>query len=229
MQNSEWHDEFAARLRAFDWENYHHAFGKADDAPDQLLALLAQDLKSREGAWEWMWSNLCHQGTRYSATLVAVPFLVEMLRHMKQSRPWMICYLVNVALGNFNWHYPSGYVQPQARGAYMDETLDIELYQAVQDAGYPLFEELARDVEDEGVRCIALWSLAWFPAKREASLAVLEAAQRHDQALIRGAAQFSLRLLNNPLPNREEADDEQIEQWEDEYDEFMGHFNRFFE
>lgn len=228
MQNSEWHDEFAARLRAFDWENYCHAFGKADDVPDQLLMLLEENSKTRKDAWELMWTNLVHQGTRYSATLAALPFLTEMLRHMKHGRVWMIYYLVNVALGSHNWHYPSGYVQSQGRGAYMNETLHLELYQAVQDAAYPVFVELARDIKDEGVCCIALWSLAWFPAKSQESSVVLEAANQRDQELVRGAAQFSLQLLNHPVANREDADDEQIEKWEDESDEFMRRFNQFF-
>ncbi len=62
-------------LDAIDWTSLEHAYGDASDVPDLL-----RDLgEGRESAFDSLWGNAFHQGTRYSVSPVIVPFLVEIL------------------------------------------------------------------------------------------------------------------------------------------------------
>jgi HEAT repeat protein len=66
-------------LDQIDWTQLQHAYGEASDVPG-LLRALAQGSQEecRETIYE-LFGNIWHQGTVYSATPVAVPFLIELL------------------------------------------------------------------------------------------------------------------------------------------------------
>jgi hypothetical protein len=68
-----------AGLDAIQWNNFHHAYGAASDVPDQLRALLSKHREARGKALYELFGNIWHQGTVYSATPVAVPFLIEIV------------------------------------------------------------------------------------------------------------------------------------------------------
>src|SRR5574341_1296043 len=56
-----------------DWSRLRHAYGPAAELPE-LLGRLSPDPK--DGAWDDLWSRLCHQGTAYSASFAALPKLL---------------------------------------------------------------------------------------------------------------------------------------------------------
>jgi hypothetical protein len=60
------------------WRELSHAYGSADDVSALLRALLAQDPAEVDEAADALWSSICHQGSVYSATPYAVPFLARM-------------------------------------------------------------------------------------------------------------------------------------------------------
>ncbi|MEU1226095.1 HEAT repeat domain-containing protein [Streptomyces sp. NPDC005828] len=60
-----------------DWVGLHHAYGSAEDVPDQLRSVCGDDEAAREAAFGSLFSNIFHQGTRYSASPRAVPFLAR--------------------------------------------------------------------------------------------------------------------------------------------------------
>ncbi len=62
-----------------DWTSVTHAYGEATDVPDMLRALLSDEAKQREQAIYDLFGNIWHQGTVYSATAKATPFLYELL------------------------------------------------------------------------------------------------------------------------------------------------------
>ncbi|MFE7236380.1 HEAT repeat domain-containing protein [Streptomyces sp. NPDC057596] len=64
-------------LDEVDWAELGHAYGRAQDVPGQLTALCGHDEAAREGALMSLFNNICHQGTRYSASPYAVPFLTR--------------------------------------------------------------------------------------------------------------------------------------------------------
>jgi len=61
-------------LDAIPWGSYEHAFGSADDLPELLRAMARGDDDGGR-----LFGNIYHQGTVYSATSVAVPFLAEII------------------------------------------------------------------------------------------------------------------------------------------------------
>lgn len=66
-------------LAAVDWKKLHHAYGTAEDVPNQLRALISHDAKQRDEALYALHGNIWHQGTIYEATSRVVPFLWEIL------------------------------------------------------------------------------------------------------------------------------------------------------
>ena len=67
-------------LDRIDWGRLEHAFGSAKDVPELIRDLTSRRRKRRERALYELFGNIHHQGTVYSATAAAVPFLAELLR-----------------------------------------------------------------------------------------------------------------------------------------------------
>jgi hypothetical protein len=68
-------------LRGLDevpWAELEHAYGSAADVPALLRRLLDPDPKERTEVLNTLYGNLFHQGTRFPATVRAVPFFIEM-------------------------------------------------------------------------------------------------------------------------------------------------------
>ncbi|MFF2819538.1 HEAT repeat domain-containing protein [Kitasatospora cineracea] len=70
-------DDLLAGLDDIDWAFLGHAYGSAKDVPDQLRAACGPDEQARERAFNVLFNNIFHQGTRYSASPYAVPFLTR--------------------------------------------------------------------------------------------------------------------------------------------------------
>jgi hypothetical protein len=68
---------FLEGLNEVDWAELGHAYGRAHDVPGQITALCGPDEAVREGALMSLFGNIFHQGTRYSASPYAVPFLAR--------------------------------------------------------------------------------------------------------------------------------------------------------
>ncbi|MET9540555.1 hypothetical protein ABZY16_24080 [Streptomyces sp. NPDC006553] len=58
-----------------DWSQLSHAYGSAQDIP-ALLAHIASEPTPE--LWSDLWSALCHQGSVYSASFAALPWLADM-------------------------------------------------------------------------------------------------------------------------------------------------------
>jgi hypothetical protein len=67
-------------LERVEWGRLGHAYGSAEDVPGQIRDLTSSSRKRRERALYELFGNIHHQGTVYSATAPAVPFLAEVLR-----------------------------------------------------------------------------------------------------------------------------------------------------
>jgi hypothetical protein len=66
-------------LDEIDWEQLEHAYGSARDVPKQIRALASGDAGAIKMALYELEGNIYHQGTVYSASAPAVPFLAEAL------------------------------------------------------------------------------------------------------------------------------------------------------
>ncbi|MET7600513.1 hypothetical protein ACWERY_29690, partial [Streptomyces sp. NPDC004082] len=70
-------DDLLAGLDDIDWAALGHAYGSANDVPGQLRTVCGPDAEARENAFCSLFSNIFHQGTRFSASPYAVPFLAR--------------------------------------------------------------------------------------------------------------------------------------------------------
>lgn len=66
-------------LETIDWSTLSHAYGPATDVPGLLRALSSPDHSVRRETVAELFGNIWHQGTVYSATAAAVPFLYDLL------------------------------------------------------------------------------------------------------------------------------------------------------
>ncbi|MER6960778.1 MULTISPECIES: hypothetical protein [unclassified Streptomyces] len=57
-----------------DWSQLSHAYGSAEDIPAQLDRLASDPTPE---LWSDLWSSLCHQGSVYSASFAALPWLAD--------------------------------------------------------------------------------------------------------------------------------------------------------
>jgi len=93
-------EDLLAGLEALDWHSLQHCYGPADDVPDLLRLLLAEDEDVRQDAYQELANLLCHQGDVYQATGYAVPFLLRMLQ--AEDRPGkadLLAFLQSIATG----------------------------------------------------------------------------------------------------------------------------------
>ena len=65
-------------LTPLSWARLSHAYGSAEDIPHYLEMIYKNPCcdDSESGAWQHLWSCLCHQGDIYSASIAAVPHIV---------------------------------------------------------------------------------------------------------------------------------------------------------
>ena len=68
------------RLRAVPWSKLGHAYGPASDIPFFLRLLCHPRYTERHAVLDTLYSNIYHQGSLYSATPFALPFMMDMLR-----------------------------------------------------------------------------------------------------------------------------------------------------
>ncbi|WP_425397402.1 hypothetical protein [Aeoliella sp.] len=64
-------------LESVPWEEYSHAYGKATDVARDILGLVSTDNGVRESSLWQLFGSIYHQGSIYTATAVAVPFLLQ--------------------------------------------------------------------------------------------------------------------------------------------------------
>ncbi|MGI5506521.1 hypothetical protein [Lentzea sp. CA-135723] len=96
-------------LDRVDWARLSHAYGPADDVPDQLRDLVSPDERLRRKALSGMYGNLYHQGTIYEATAAAVPFLVQALTAPEcAEQPQLLALLSGIVTGYDGMWLPEG-------------------------------------------------------------------------------------------------------------------------
>jgi hypothetical protein len=65
-------------IDTIDWAQLEHAYGPAADVPGQLRDVAVGGSRKRSKAMWALWGNIHHQGTVYSASAPAVPFLARL-------------------------------------------------------------------------------------------------------------------------------------------------------
>jgi hypothetical protein len=68
------------RLETIGWASLSHAYGSAQDLPEMIRNLRSPDTETRDQTLDDLFSTIWHQGTVYSASAPAVPFLIALAR-----------------------------------------------------------------------------------------------------------------------------------------------------
>ncbi len=161
------------------WSELTHAYGTADDVPSLIRSLLSSREEDRAKALRALWSNIFHQGTRYQATLHAIPFLFELIENPSVvDRHRVIYLLVGLGLGCEDEFLPYGFpLREYGRAPALDAArrskneraerpvgrrIHLACYERV-DARAGVFVSLLSD-NDEDIRIASAYALCWFPA-----------------------------------------------------------------
>jgi hypothetical protein len=67
------------QLDQINWRQLSHAYGPATDVPEMIRGLATITPENREQVLAEVWSSILHQGSLYTATAAAIPFLIELL------------------------------------------------------------------------------------------------------------------------------------------------------
>lgn len=142
-------------LDDIDWNSLEHAYGPAGDVPDVLRALVSEDPAVREQALDAMYGAVHHQGSSYTGTVAAIPFLVRIVEHTGlPGRAEVLELLASIGGG-----YPQDDVERQAVRAVA--------------AALPVFATALAD-PDPAVRAAACGVLPVCTAKTRAARALVD-------------------------------------------------------
>ncbi len=173
------------------WSSLKHAYGFADDVPQQIKDLGSQDDQIRESALYELYGNVYHQGTRYEASPYVVPFIYELLQSEKVAKKEeLIYFLVSIALGSASELLPSGINSEEFRIGLKNEYNDLttkeldkwkvyglsplyilDCYEAVN-KNVPILQELVKE-KNVLIQDTAIYSLGWFPDYAKTSIPII--------------------------------------------------------
>ena len=198
------------------WSRLHHAYGDAADVPPFIRGLTSPDATVVRGALHELFGNIWHQGTVYSATPFAVPFLIEILRAGATSEPLGVLWLLaEIARGD-------GYYTVHARapedvppfvdlGATLtEEAKNKGACRAAVRRGIDIFLELVGS-EEPSARGVAIYGLAIFVEEPDVALALRAAADREQVPRLRAAAFLAMAFASEPPTGCFDADSAPLE------------------
>ncbi|KAG5795735.1 hypothetical protein H9Q69_005204 [Fusarium xylarioides] len=190
-------------IDSIDWPHLSHAYGPADDVPHILRELQSTNPDVYKTALDSCWSTIYHQGTRYSASVAAIPFLYALLDSPATKDREVILYLiVSLAIGNPDWAVPNGIdiqeweeriagMEPPNRDYAMHE---LNAYEAVERGLSSMVRCL--DENSASLRANAAHALAFFPRHSDASvIALLDLLSRETSDNVRGTIVLALAIL----------------------------------
>ncbi|MGE0403537.1 MAG: hypothetical protein AB7T06_42925 [Kofleriaceae bacterium] len=91
-------------LHDVDWSHLEHAYGDARGVPGMLEALSSPDAGDRAWAIDALFASINHQGSVYSASGAAAPFLAKLVAHDDlEDRASILRLLAGLAVGDPRW------------------------------------------------------------------------------------------------------------------------------
>ncbi|MEU0662599.1 HEAT repeat domain-containing protein [Streptomyces lavendulocolor] len=194
-----------------DWAALEHAYGPADDVPDLLRAAGSPDPGARAGALDELYPTLCHQGSVYSATAAAVPFVARLALDGPGDRPRLLWLLHGAARGTGREHRRVRRAVAVAFPSLLDLAADedpsvrramVWITAALGEASLPLLPLLRARLEAESdprVRADVVTALGLLDVSPRAGEARNRALLSDPEPLVRRAAATDL-LRTAPLP-----------------------------
>lgn len=134
-----------------DWALLHHAYGTAEDVPGLLARAEHADETGPE--WDAVWGRLCHQGTVYSASYVALPRLADMASRHEPAGYIASLQLAASILASTDGPLAPGIVRAQHADvvAQLRDIAERNLSRAVDDVEFLYGLEALMAFEDGGV------------------------------------------------------------------------------
>ncbi|RGP63183.1 tdg mug dna glycosylase [Fusarium sporotrichioides] len=194
-------------LDSINWSQLNHAYGSADDVPVLLKQLQSTDPEVYLTAFDAFWSNIYHQGTRYSASVEAVPFLYALFDHQTtKNRDGLLYMITSLAVGHPDWSIPDGVdlakwqqqinnYDATKHGYALDE---FRTYEAAE-KGLAFVIRSLREESPLIIKITAAHHLAYFPRQIETSVpALLNLIGRDRCLMVRSTAVLALAILFAP-------------------------------
>lgn len=183
------------RIDDIDWARLSHAYGPADDVPDQIRALRSDERDVRRKALHQLYGNIYHQGTRYEATAHAVPFLLEVLAARDTAdRAEVLGLLTAITVGYDEYYLPDSVpIADHRRQAVGGDVLLAAQPRSddEDDDGEATYEYLESLSEDDQNRFHAFVAVAAYDAVR-AGVPLFRTLLAEDDDELRIAAAYAL-------------------------------------
>jgi hypothetical protein len=125
-----------AGLDDLDWASLSHAYRSAHDVPGHIRTLCGSDDEAREQAFSSLFGSIFHQGSRYSASPVAVPFLARIAlagpAAARENTMWLLTrlavdwhdeYDVTIGINVAGWRAAAAEVGPEKLLPWFEEQL----------------------------------------------------------------------------------------------------------
>lgn len=178
------------KLDSLNWQRLRHAYGAAGDVPALIRALDADTTKARASAMEKLAGALAHQGTLYSASPRALPFVLELVTQGKHAdRAQLLRLLVDLTFGSTYAGLSSSSVEPRF------EADDGKWAKASYDEMLKALARLSPLLSDKHweVRAALAYLFGWFPDEATEVAKVLRDQLAHEKdARVRASILFAL-------------------------------------
>jgi HEAT repeat protein len=187
------------------WAQLAHAYGEATDVPDLLRGLANGDGEALSD----LFGNIWHQGTVYSATAYAVPFLIELLDAPAADVAGVLGLLSAIADGS-SYHEVHQDLEPRSRqgtpellATIAKEKDWVRAAAVAVAAGSPTYARLLASHDDEQVRAWAAHTISKSVGAGDIAVpTVLGAAERDASPLVRASAILAADGLGVATPER---------------------------
>lgn len=195
-------------LDSINWSQLSQAYGPADDVPTLLRALQSADSEVYLTGYDACLSNIYHQGSRYSASVKAVPFLYALLgRQTTKNRQSLLYLITSLAVGHPDSSVPNGVdvakwekqiANTQEPSASEHSHYEFATYEAAERG----LSSVIRYLEEESpaMRATAAHALAFFPRHSDTSAAALFGLlSRETCSVVRSTIVLAIAILFVPV------------------------------
>ena len=164
-------DRFEELISATNWSKVSHAYGQAEDVPDQLRDLVSDYEEIRSAALQQCYANIFHQGTRYTASAKAVPCIIELLENDRPELANLLTLLVYLGVGYHESFLEVGFDYRELKKTWGRNAFG-KTYRAFAEGADRYLELL--DYPIPKVRSLAAFLLAFITDARRKSVPALE-------------------------------------------------------
>lgn len=171
-------------LDSVDWSHYYDAYGSAADIPGLIRALTSPDNAVRGRACFDLMNNLAHQGTRWEASHLAVPFLCELVKDPSTpDRSSVVTCMFGIALGD-NWLDDSTLPYPSRRFDAVQSMIAAD-YHHITATMYDTVDEQSSDNAAILDKLALIWERDAYTAMSKYAQELLTLGMDDDPAVVR--------------------------------------------